>query len=119
MDSITVLTAGRTDLEDFFRLSGLVTATRLTHTPFLAFVAEGTTVQVRIFENAGDLVTVLADDTRVMVQWPGQWRSDFFQMTVADIRPVWEAHRARHLGLPVEEYRASQQPRREQVEAER
>lgn len=82
-----VITTGRTDLDDFFRLSGVLTYKSLPHTPFLAFVtdAQVNTVTVRIVDSAEELLS-LPDDTPVMCQWRGQWRSDFFQMTVEDVR---------------------------------
>ena len=83
-----VMTAGRTDLEAFIEKSGLVDITcTLKHNPFLAFVANGDKVEVRIVSKPVELLD-LTDDTKLMAQWPGHWSSDFFQMTVGDLRPA-------------------------------
>ncbi len=37
-----IITAGRTDLQDFFKLSGILGHYKHTHTPFLAFVSSQT-----------------------------------------------------------------------------
>lgn len=81
---VRVNPAGRRDLEDLFRLSGVLQLSKLNHTPFLAFVVEGNTVDVRIIDRV-EGVLALPPETPVMIQWRGSWRSDFFQMTVADI----------------------------------
>lgn len=62
----------------------------LKHNPFLAVRVEmgGTgahTVRLEIIRNARALLD-LPDDTPVMVQWPGQFRSDWFHFTVRDFR---------------------------------
>ena len=80
-----ITTKGRTDLADLFRLSGLLTDKDLRKTPFMAFVEVPTGIEVQLYNRATKLLD-LPDPTKVMVQWAGQWRSDFFQMTVGDIR---------------------------------
>ena len=85
-----VLPPCRTDLDDFFRLSGVLTWKTLNHTPFLAFVAGDSSVAVRLVSSAKALLE-LPDQTPVMAQWRGQWSSDFFRMTVADVRAALAA----------------------------
>ena len=80
-----VITSGRTDLNDYFKLSGIRELKKLTHTPFLVFIVAGDTVEVRIIDNAKNLLE-LADEIQVMGQWKGQYRSDFFQFQVRDFR---------------------------------
>lgn len=87
---MNVKTSGRTDLEDLFKLSGVLDWPNLKHTPFLAFVEQGDDVNVVIVKSAKALLD-LPDETPVMVQWRGEWRSDFFQMTVGDVRAALEA----------------------------
>jgi hypothetical protein len=41
--------------------------------------------EVRIIDNKEELLA-LPDETPVMSQWSGQWRSDFFHFTVGDFR---------------------------------
>ena len=80
-----VKTSGRTDLEEYFAKSGVFSMSKLNQTPFLAFVISIDTVEVRIVECADQLLR-LPDDTPVMGQWRGDWRSDFFQFKVGDYR---------------------------------
>jgi hypothetical protein len=77
--------AGRTDIDEYFKLSGVFERERLTHTPLLVFIADQDSVTVRIVDNPTDLLS-LPDETPVMGQWAGQWRSDFFQFTVSHYR---------------------------------
>jgi len=71
-------------LEDYFRLSGVLEVSRLDHTPFLAFVSDGEGIKVQIVHSASALRR-LPPETKVMGQWTGKWRSDFFQFTVGDL----------------------------------
>jgi hypothetical protein len=87
---LKVITTGRTDLDEFFRLSGVLDSDKLTHTPFLAFILAGDTVTVQIIDRAAELLK-LADDIEVMCQWRGDWRSDFFRFTVGRLRQAIEA----------------------------
>ncbi len=80
---MTVTTAGRTDTDDLFALSGIFNGGKLNHTPMLAFIETPDDVEVLILHNAKD-VLLLPGDTPMMVQWRGQWSSDFFQFTAAD-----------------------------------
>jgi len=84
------VTAGRQDVDDFFKLSDVFTAERLNHTPLLVFIASEDTVQVRLLDRARDLLSLL-DETPVMGQWRGTMRSDFFQFTVGQYRAYAEA----------------------------
>jgi hypothetical protein len=77
--------AGRTDIDEYFKLSGVFESERLTHTPLLVFIAGHDAVTVRIVDKATDLLS-FPDETPVMGQWAGQWRSDFFQFTVGQYR---------------------------------
>jgi hypothetical protein len=98
---IKVETTGRTDVESYFHMVwvdyrpsmiarpvgtyGSAKPTKLTHTPFLAFLAGESVVVVRIMETV-DALLDLPDDTPVMGQRRGEWRSDFFQFTVGQLR---------------------------------
>lgn len=73
--------AFRTDLEDFFKLSGVLTSSNLKHTPFVVLLDEGIT----LCRSASELVKKYDGETRVLVQWRGQWSSDFFSMRVKDV----------------------------------
>jgi hypothetical protein len=90
--TVPIEPTGRTDLADLFLLSDVLRVTTLTQTPFLAFTQHAGAVRVQIIDSAARLLQ-LPDETPVMVQWRGQWRSDFFQITVADVRSAKEARR--------------------------
>lgn len=81
---------GQDDLEAFFERSGILGRPHLEHTPFLAFQEIGDRIVVNIVSSAMKLATDYPPETKVMVQWPGRWRSDFFQMTVGDVRAELE-----------------------------
>lgn len=81
-----VITAGRTTNTDFWEIFGPTLLTkRLNHTPLLAFVISDEAVTINVYDRASDALD-LRDDTPLMVQWPGQWRSDWFQLTVGELR---------------------------------
>jgi hypothetical protein len=88
-----IITSGRTDLPEYFKLSGIREHKKLTHTPFLVFLASEDAIEVRLVDNAKKLLEY-QDDTPVMAQWVGQWRSDFFQFRVVDFRNYVAAHPA-------------------------
>jgi hypothetical protein len=82
---IRIKLAGRTDIDEYFNLSGVFERELLTHTPLLVFITEEDAVNVRIVDKPTDLLS-FPDETPVMGQWTGQWRSDFFQFTVGQYR---------------------------------
>lgn len=88
-------TYGRTDLESLFSKSGIIEAKKLNHHPFIVFmpIDYEMGVRVEVVDNAQDLLAMYPDDTPVMVQWPGQWRSDFFKFTVGQMRDYTIAHK--------------------------
>ncbi len=87
---VKIILDGRTDIDDYFEKSGVLFYERLNHTPLLVFVASEESVRVRIVDRPAELLS-LPDETQVMGQWEGQWRSDFFQFTVGDYRRHLEA----------------------------
>ena len=91
---VQVNTVGRTDLKDLFELSGVLTYTRLTHTPFLVFETKGLEVNVHTIDRATKL-SKFPPETPVMVQWEGEWRSDFFRMSVGDILKALDERKRR------------------------
>jgi hypothetical protein len=56
---VNVITSGRTDLGEYFRLSGIREYQKLTHTPFLVFLISGDTAEVGIVDNAKKLLITL------------------------------------------------------------
>ena len=86
-----VIISGRTDLNDYFKLSGIREYKKLTHTPFLVFLVSGDSAEVRIVDNAKVLLEY-PDETQVMAQWRGEYKSDFFQFKVGDLRRYVAEH---------------------------
>jgi hypothetical protein len=81
----TINLAGRKDVADYFEKSGIRDWKKLTHTPLLVFLTRDESIEVRIIDKPVELLA-LPDDTPVMGQWKGEWRSDFFQFTVGQLR---------------------------------
>ncbi len=79
-----IITSGRSDLKDYFRLSGIFDYEKLKHNPFLVFIVSDY-MEVRIVKSVSELLEY-PDDTKVMNQWPGKVRSDFFKFTVGEVR---------------------------------
>ena len=86
--------AGRTDLGELFQRADILRA-KLVHTPFLVFKETADGIEVEIVDQASALLAY-PRSTKVMVQWRGEWRSDFFQMTVGDVADAMETNIAGH-----------------------
>jgi len=87
---IKIILDGRVEIDAFFKRSGVFDNEWLNHTPLLVFIASETSVTVRIINKPNELLS-LPDDTQVMGQWRGKYRSDYFQFTVGQYRPYAEA----------------------------
>ncbi len=85
-----IILPGRTDTQDYFQISGIFDFPKLAHTPFLVFTRSESKVEVHIVLNGRELL-LYPDETQVMGQWNGKWRSDFFQFTVGQYRAFLEA----------------------------
>lgn len=77
--------SGRDDLADYFQKSGIREYKKLQHAPFVVMIPGEDSVDVDIVDNAKKLLA-FADDTPVLAQWRGEWRSDFFRFTVGQLR---------------------------------
>jgi hypothetical protein len=77
--------AGQTDA--ILSRSGLLSRPTLAHTPFLVFEADPNVpgLRVVICRTVTDVLR-FDDDMAVMLQWPGEKRSDWFHFTVGDLR---------------------------------
>jgi hypothetical protein len=84
-----IVTTGRTDLDNLFQKSYILSSKKLTHTPFIVFQELDDSIVVVLAKNKDDLLA-FPDETKVMVQWQGNWRSDFFHLTVGDVREYLE-----------------------------
>lgn len=96
---VEIITFGRSsNLPEFFKLSGSLESNNLAHNPFLVFAlikksegeemeSDGDILKVEVMHSAKEVAaSEWPDDTQVMAQWPGKQRSDFFKMTIGDIR---------------------------------
>lgn len=87
-----IVTAGRTNTEDLFGLSDLRSSKTLNHTPVLLFVPQdGNRLNVVIVHKPISLLEY-QDDIQAMMQWQGNWRSDFFQFTIGELRKYITDH---------------------------
>jgi hypothetical protein len=89
----TVKTAGRTDLENLFQSSEILSCSKMPHWPFLAFCVNGSEVEVRIVRKLDDAL-LLPPETPLMWQWQGKWSSDWFQFTAGDLQAARDARTA-------------------------
>lgn len=91
--AIVIKTSGRSDAVDLFTKSGIFKGQKLDHHPFLAFIptkvmdgnVEIDHLEVKIIKTSTEMLQ-LPDETDIMVQWPGQYRSDFFRFKVGDYK---------------------------------
>lgn len=83
--------AGRTDVADYFKSSGIRAYKVLSQTPLLVFHDELDGVRVEVVRRPVALLD-LPDDTPVMGQWQGKHSSDFFQFTVGQFRAYVDAN---------------------------
>lgn len=81
--------SGRSDISDLLTKSGVFDGQKLVHHPFLVFPISNDgsedVVEVKVVKTPSELLS-FPDDTEVMVQWPGQHRSDFFHFKVIDYK---------------------------------
>jgi len=91
---VEIILPGRTDIEDYFEISGIFELPKITHTPFLVFIQTEDKVEIHIVTSARKLLDYPAD-TQVMGQWAGNWRSDFFKFTVGQYRAYLERRAGR------------------------
>lgn len=82
---MTLQLAGRTDVNAYFKSSGIREYKDLAQTPLLIFRREVDGFRVEVVRRPA-LLLDLPDDTPVMGQWAGQHRSDFFQFTVGQFK---------------------------------
>jgi hypothetical protein len=81
-----IITAGRTDIQEFFEKSGnFDTGVKPAHTQCLVFLEGENAIHVQIAETVERLL-LFPDRTPVMAQWQG----DFFRFTVGDYRAFAE-----------------------------
>ena len=58
---------------------------QLKLSPYIAFVEKDENIIVRVIIKV-DEVLELPDETKLMCLWPGKYRSDYFQFSVAELK---------------------------------
>lgn len=89
----SVTLSGKSATSTFFEKSGIRRGTNQAQRPFLAFSRKNNKVNVEIVEDIRTLVR-MPRKTRVMTQWEGKNRSDFYRFTVGDLQEYIEEHPA-------------------------
>lgn len=74
----------RTDVEEYFRRVVLAYG-KLTDTPLVAFVFRANGIDVEVITKPGQ-TRFLPDETPMMGQWRGEWRSDYFRFTAGQLK---------------------------------
>lgn len=72
----------RHDTEALLRKSDVRKQVKLNHTPIVVFVGDN----IELCFNLKDFVMNYAPETVAMVQWKGKWRSDFFTISVQEVK---------------------------------
>lgn len=80
-----IKTSGLKTVNAYFERSGIRYGDKLQHTPFLVFKETDEGTEVKIVDNIVDLVKCPAK-SKVMAQWKGKKKSNFFQFTVGKLR---------------------------------
>jgi len=111
VEKAKVITDGRTDLDHLFKAGPVLYHGKLVNTPYLAFTHDEKTgkVTVVICRYITELF-MYPPDTRVMVQWPGQWSTDYFHMSIRDVAQACCDH-SRGTFLEAKQYLLRQLPK--------
>lgn len=79
----------RTDFKTFFekRLRHYL-SDKFKHTPFIVVQDKDGNAVVQVIDNINELIGMFGNkpDTKVIQQWPGEWRSDFFTFTIEELQ---------------------------------
>ncbi len=75
----------RTANRHFFEGSGIRNCKEQKQRPFLVFRPTKTRMNVDLCFNTNDLLD-MPDNTKVMAQWQGKSRSDFYRFTVRELK---------------------------------
>ena len=75
----------RGDTDDMFRLAGVLSWAKLNHTPFIAIFGGPDAIMVAVIDSAKK-AAALPEETVLLVQWKGEYRSDFFRTTAGEVK---------------------------------
>jgi hypothetical protein len=70
---------------DFFNLSGILTYKEMKHTPLIAFIENNGDVNIKVIMKVKEVLE-LPDQIKIICQWKGEWRSDYFHFTVGQLK---------------------------------
>lgn len=73
----------RRGLDDLFSKSDIRSCKERSHTPFL--IVNFDEKKIELCDSPIKLINDYSDDTDVIVQWRGQWRSDFFYFKIGEL----------------------------------
>lgn len=91
MSKIRIKTYGRDDLENLWKKSDVLDGEKRERHPFLVFLVEENEIIVKEYKYLKHFINLdYADDTRIMVQWEGNWRSDFFHFSFKEIKEAYK-----------------------------
>lgn len=83
---IKIKTIGREDLENLWKNSNILSHFKREHYPFIVFIQKDQEIEVVIYKELSRLISAnLPETTRIMVQWKGNWRSDFFHFSLIEL----------------------------------
>jgi len=83
---VKIKTIGREDLENLWKNSNILSHFKREHYPFLVFVQKEDEIEVVIYKELNNLICAnLPETTRIMIQWGGNWRSDFFHFSLKEL----------------------------------
>jgi len=97
--TVQIVTPGRKDVDDFFKLSDVFTAERLNHTPLIVFIAIADAIQVRLLDHAHELLA-FPDATPVMGQWRGSANAGGRRLAMPH-RKDWKRGVSTKMAIPI------------------
>lgn len=80
---------GRTDFEEFFKITNILEFADFKLSPMLVFVQKDDSVSVQECLSIESLVNY-PEDAVILQLWPGKWRSDYFKFTVKDVKTKYK-----------------------------
>lgn len=72
----------RKDFDTMWRNTDILNCRELSHTPFIVLDEKN---GITLCKNAPELVRDFSPSTIVLIQWRGQWKSDFILLDVGDV----------------------------------
>jgi len=87
---VKIITTGKENLEDLWEKSDILDSNKREHCPFIVFSEKDEVIKVKLYKEIRLLIkSSLSEDTRIMVQWQGNWRSDFFHFNLKELKEAF------------------------------